>query len=317
MTRLHAEITRSISFYRSQQGGSQPVRVYLAGGAATMPYMREFFHEKFQMPVEFFNPLRNVTVAPHLNVDELSHRAHTLGGLVGLALRGSSSCPMELNLRPASVIRHGKAAEQRPAYIMAGISILAGLAAWWLYFDHATQVTAEVNDHLTPKISDLKNYEGKINAVEKEIEAQKEAAQPVLLTVTERDYWAKIFNDVNSRVPKDFVWITSLTPELRQPTAPAQAGPGPRNQQNRPGGPGGPGGLRPEVVLQVTGFYLDNERETGVVDDFVDKLAQSELYTVDKSKFVRSQPNDQQWAYEYSFPLVLKNPINIPAPAAK
>ena len=31
MTRLHAEIARSISFYRTQQAGSQPERVYLSG----------------------------------------------------------------------------------------------------------------------------------------------------------------------------------------------------------------------------------------------------------------------------------------------
>ena len=42
MTRLHAEITRSISFYRSQQGGSQPQHVYLCGGSVSLPYIREF-----------------------------------------------------------------------------------------------------------------------------------------------------------------------------------------------------------------------------------------------------------------------------------
>src|SRR5439155_18709732 len=63
MTRLHAEVARSISFYRSQQQGSQPQRVFLCGGTVSTPYMREFFHEKLQWPVEFLNPLRNVTVA--------------------------------------------------------------------------------------------------------------------------------------------------------------------------------------------------------------------------------------------------------------
>ena len=68
MTRLHAEIARSISFYRSQQHGQSPVRVLLCGGTASLPYMREFFHEKLQLPVEYFNPLRNVAVeSTHLN----------------------------------------------------------------------------------------------------------------------------------------------------------------------------------------------------------------------------------------------------------
>jgi type IV pilus assembly protein PilM len=62
MTRLHAELMRSISHYRAQQQGSAPARVFLCGGSASMPYMREFFREKLQLPIEFFNPLRNVTV---------------------------------------------------------------------------------------------------------------------------------------------------------------------------------------------------------------------------------------------------------------
>jgi len=28
-----------------------------------MPYMREFFQEKLQVPIEFFNPVRNVAIA--------------------------------------------------------------------------------------------------------------------------------------------------------------------------------------------------------------------------------------------------------------
>ena len=62
MTRLHAEISRSINFYRAQQGGTAPQRIFLCGGTANLPYLREFFSEKFQLPIEFFNPLRNVAV---------------------------------------------------------------------------------------------------------------------------------------------------------------------------------------------------------------------------------------------------------------
>jgi len=62
MTRLHAELMRSITHYRAQQQGDRPSRIFLCGGGAGMPNMREFFHEKFELPVEFFNPLQNVSV---------------------------------------------------------------------------------------------------------------------------------------------------------------------------------------------------------------------------------------------------------------
>src|SRR5205807_356430 len=57
MTRLHAEVMRSISHYRAQQQGNAPERVFLCGGSASTPYMREFFREKLHVPIEFFNPL--------------------------------------------------------------------------------------------------------------------------------------------------------------------------------------------------------------------------------------------------------------------
>src|SRR6185295_12023711 len=99
MTRLPAELMRSISHYRAQQQGNAPERVFLCGGSASMPYMREFFHEKLQLPIEFFNPLRNVSVADSAPTAEISHSAHLLGEMVGLALRATTDCPMQLNLR--------------------------------------------------------------------------------------------------------------------------------------------------------------------------------------------------------------------------
>src|SRR5437868_2687399 len=96
MTRLHAEVMRSISHYRAQQQGNTPERVFLCGETASAPYMREFFHEKLQIPIEFFNPLRNVAVAHSAPVKELTLSAHLLGELVGLALRSVSACPIGL-----------------------------------------------------------------------------------------------------------------------------------------------------------------------------------------------------------------------------
>src|SRR5439155_1544049 len=43
MTRLHAELMRSISRYRAQQQGGVPERVFLAGGSSSMPTCANFF----------------------------------------------------------------------------------------------------------------------------------------------------------------------------------------------------------------------------------------------------------------------------------
>jgi type IV pilus assembly protein PilM len=317
MTRLHAEIARSIAFFRTQQGGSPPERVFLSGGSATLPYMREFFQEKFQLPVEFFNPLRNVAVGPGLNVEEVSKNAHRMGELVGLALRGTSDCPMELNLRPARVVRRHQLAEKRPFLIVAGLCALLSLTGWWLFLDQTAKITAEATEKLNPKVVELQNYEKKINKAKDDIKALQDTANPFLKAVEEKGYWLRIIDDINARLPKDFVWITNF--DLRAPKDQPGRRPG------SPGGPGGGGAPRPgglqngpgaqqsgegrQVELVLTGLYLWNSRQTSVVDDFVNKLSESSLYTVDKNDLKRSVPNDTEWAYDFEIPLILKNPI--------
>jgi hypothetical protein len=56
----------------------------------------------------------------------------------------------------------------------------------------------------------------------------------------------------------------------------------------------------------LKGLYLWNDRQTAVVDDFVAKLSESPLYTVDKDNLKRSVPNDADWAFDFEIPLVLK-----------
>src|SRR5437879_4334221 len=130
MTRLHTELMRSITYYRAQQQGSRPERIFLCGGSAGMPYMREFFHEKLKVPIEFFNPLRNVTAVGSTPGSELAGSAYLLGEVVGLALRSVSSCPMELNLLPGSVVRKRDLEKRRPFFITAAACFILALLGW-------------------------------------------------------------------------------------------------------------------------------------------------------------------------------------------
>src|ERR1041384_4901629 len=56
MTRLHIQVNQTLQFYRGQQGGSAPQRLFLAGGASIMPYTSQFFAEKLNISVDYFKP---------------------------------------------------------------------------------------------------------------------------------------------------------------------------------------------------------------------------------------------------------------------
>jgi type IV pilus assembly protein PilM len=297
MTRLHAEISRSISFYRSQQHGTAPQSVLLCGGSVSLPYMREFFHEKLQLPVDFFNPLRNVTIGAGLNVEEVARQAHTLGEPVGLALRSVMSCPMEMNLRPASVVRAHRIAEQRPYFILAGICLWLALVGFWLYYNQVATVTEAVVQNMEPKVNGLKGYEGKINAVRSDMKKQEELSEPFLKAVRDREAWTRLVEDINQRLPKDYVWITSFALEEKKKEETSSSRNAPKVD-------------KPEkTTFLVKGLYLENPQGPSVVDAFVEQLNASPLYEVntDPEVFKRSVPNDNDYAFDFAFPLELKS----------
>ena len=290
MTRLHAEITRSVSFYRSQQNGSQPERVFLCGGAVAMPYMREFFSEKLALPIEFINPLRNVAVDQGVDVSEIVRDSHLLGELVGLGLRSGSDCPMELNLRPPSVVRARETSARIPCLVMAGVCLLAILAGWVCYFYQGAQVQNQVSEQLQAKISGLKEMEDRFNSIRATIKDKQQVVAPLIGAVEDREYWIRMIEDLNARLPDQWIWITSMELESGKNEVPGAA-----KKSKTP-------------VLILKGLWLENPRGVNIIDDFVAALQKSDFYTVEPEKN-RTPQSVEDWATEYTLRLSLKKPL--------
>src|SRR5438128_4745187 len=140
MTRLHIQVNQTMQFYRGQQGGSAPQRLFLSGGASVMPYTAQFFAEKLNVPVEYFNPLRNVQIDLGINLEELARSAHSLGEVVGLGLRNLAHCPVELNLMPESTLKWQAFNQKKPYFIATVCSLVAGIAAMGFLFHRLADV---------------------------------------------------------------------------------------------------------------------------------------------------------------------------------
>jgi type IV pilus assembly protein PilM len=318
MTRLHAEISRSINFYRAQQSGTQPARIFLCGGTANLPYLREFFAEKFQLPIEFFNPLKNVTVTGNVNVEEVVRNAHLLGELVGLSLRGINNCPMELNLRPTSVVNAQRIAARRPFLILAGACVLLTLAAWWLYFSRAADVEAAVLAGVNSRTSGMRHFEDEFNNTKADIGKLVANAAPLTEVVDERQYWARLINELNIRLPEKYIWITLMEPTVAGKPLAIDDPAHPLTLAQPGGGPTGAGKGRPAIDgLHIRGLYLYNdEKRDQIVSEFVANLAKSPLFNLDTKNersiiLNRTPQNDQDWAFNYELQLTLRHPLTI------
>ena len=67
-------------------------------------------------------------------------------------------------------------------------------------------------------------------------------------------------------------------------------------------------------ALLVKGLYLDNPRQAAVIDDFVNSLQSSDLFSVnenEKSKIItqRGSPSGDHWAYPFALRIPLRNPL--------
>ena len=315
MTRLHAEISRSINFYRAQQSGTAPARIFLCGGTANMPYLREFFSEKFQLPIEYFNPLRNVTVTGNVNVEEVVKNAHLLGELVGLSLRAINDCPMELNLRPTSVINAQKISARRPYFVATGLCLLLALAGWWLYFMRAADIQAGVLDQINAKVATMRVFEEGFNKTQAELARVNATAAPLAQIVEDRQFWVRVINELNSRLPEKYVWITLLEPTVGgspvifgDPNKPLAAGSSTHAASAKTPAIDG---------LHIKGLYLTNPDQERIVNQFIENLSKSQLFKVNPKdpnsiRYSRTQQNDKEWAFEYEMylPLVKTQPLD-------
>src|SRR5213594_2700068 len=152
MTRLHIQVNQTMQFYRGQQGGSAPQRLFLSGGASIMPYTAQFFAEKLNVPVEYFNPLRNVDRDPSINVEDLQRVAHTMGEVVGLGLRNLAHCPVELNLMPESTRRWQSFNQKKPYSITTVFSLMLVVASVGFLFDKLAAVRKTALDDLEKEV---------------------------------------------------------------------------------------------------------------------------------------------------------------------
>lgn len=223
MTRLHIQVNQTLQFYRGQQGGSAPQRLFLSGGAAIMPYTAQFFAEKLNVPVEYFNPFRNVQIDPAVNLEELSRVAHSLGEVVGLGLRNMANCPVELNLMPESTLRWQSFNQKKPYFIatLASLALMA-LAVGFL-FNKLAAVKKDKLADLQPKLDALRGKDQQFKRAYGELKKQLQNAEQYSAWVGDRGQWAHILKEIREaliRTEQDTkqklgtetgIWIEKMT----------------------------------------------------------------------------------------------------------
>ncbi len=269
LTRLPAEIARTTNYYRSQHGGNAPRRIYLCGGGANLPYTLEFFEEKLNLPVEFFNPLKAISIGKGVDTTSLQREAHLMGELVGLGLRGIGKSTINIDLVPEAVQQIRAADRRKPFLIGAAALFLAGVAAWSGFqmvaagkAQEEAKTRIETRDSLEPLASD-------ITALLKTEADLKAIATTFTDAESDHALWIDLINELGGAFASDAVWLTDFEPLIGYDPLAAQpkaAAPGARPETPDAATAARPA-VRAEFFTTPYGQSSLNEVRAAAVDD--------------------------------------------------
>ena len=184
MTRLHAEVSRSINFYRSQQGGSVPVKLYITGGTALLPQLDRFFSESLQLEVEYVNPFAVVGTGPKIDTEALESDGTLLPAVVGLAVHMAGLATFSINLLPPSLIKERADVARIPFVAIGAVAFIAAFALVMLAARRSEAMAEAENSAVSAEASRLRSVESKVKdavAVEEREAAKADVFKTLLL----------------------------------------------------------------------------------------------------------------------------------------
>jgi type IV pilus assembly protein PilM len=331
MTKLHIQVNQTIQFYRGQQGGAAPQRLFLSGGASIMPYTAQFFAEKLNVPVEYFNPLRNVQIDPSVNLEELARVAHSLGEVVGLGLRNLAHCPVEMNLMPDSTLRWQAFNEKKPYFISTVFSLaLVAFAVGFLFEKLAQSKEAAIQD-LEPKVEQIQAKSDAMKRAYSKLQATQSEADQIASWMEQRYYWGDVLTQLRAaliRSEDDIrkklsaqkpnveagIWIEQMTtlPELQGAGAGMAAYQPPQNPDGSAPNPNQAAPIN-LVCRAVNLSSIDPSANSEIAYAVESQLKSATNYFDPKTTQLTGQitPDDVNGTFTFGITVTLQNPLKL------
>ena len=324
LTRLAAEIQRTNTLFQSQQGGRPPAAVLLAGGSASLPYLREFLQEKLNLSVEFFNPLQRISVGSGVDVDAIGREAHQLGEVIGLGLRAADQAKVNIDLVPDVVQAQRDITRRKPALITASVLFLGGLAALAAFKAKSVVDAGAFLDGMETEEADLRQSASKIIKLNKAEDDSVSLLKAYEKAENDRLSYITVWNDLSEHCLSETVWLTDIEfrtnfnmdgdvktdPVIDASFASGNYGDSAMN--------GGEEKTTADSVI-IRGLHLDQKPE---VLKILKNLRNSEVLTFDWNEkkisddqviqFIKAPDSDNRdYAAPFEFVIPLKNPIQL------
>jgi hypothetical protein len=161
-----------------------------------MPYTAQFFAEKLNLPVEYFNPFRNVQIDPSIDLEELAKVAHSFGEVVGLGLRNVAQCPVEMNLMPKSSLKRQQLNQKKPYFIATIFSLVAVVLAYGWFYAKIADIKRESLARINEKVEPLKQKESELQVEHDKLKKLNRESDQLTEWMEQRFFWPDLLTEL-------------------------------------------------------------------------------------------------------------------------
>ncbi len=211
MKRLSQETTRSIVTYKRQKKGDAPTRIFLTGKASLLPGLAEYLSEKQRVSVDYFDPLKNITLGPNIDAEAVQIDQFNLSEVIGEACRGVGENSVGINLLPEEFKKSQAFAKKKLSLAIAAILMACIPLPGYLLSLMEISSKKDTLTQLKTQIAPLNHNLSKIKKTQ-EISARYMAAiDKIDGLVTSKYNWIIFLEDIQEKLfdIKD-VWLDDI-----------------------------------------------------------------------------------------------------------
>ena len=222
MTRLHGEINRSFSVWRSAHGGTTPKRMLLAGGGSLMHYTQEFFQEKLRIEVDYLNVFIGIQIGEAVDRQKLLDIAPMFSELIGMGLRHLGICPVDISLVPERIVFQQDFVQKRPYFYASAVLVLFCLACFLMAVLYRTEASRQLVELTKGEVSKTENMQRQIQRLNGELESAWGEYSEAMAFVRDRSKWTDMLLELQSMIPNNMFLValegegTEIAPQQEQ-----------------------------------------------------------------------------------------------------
>jgi len=201
MSRLVMEITRSLTFFKSQLGGERPQKLLVCGGYSNIPGLTDFLSGRLKTDTSNLNVFQTF--------DKTVENASLYPQAMGCALAGAGLTPYAINILPKNV-QFQQMLEKKKFWIAASAYIFA--AIFIALFAIVTVKSKDVKAQAEKADNELSNataLNSEIVKIQKQINKKQLEIDEIHRVIVSRDLYVKALQDISRVLPSN-IWLSGI-----------------------------------------------------------------------------------------------------------